>query len=335
METQRREVLKSFGAVGAFGAAALVFGQAPRRAFAADGDSSGAPDYLSGPYVDLRTPEGNVTGYARLQSDLDESQQRYGWFKGYVMGVRPGEAIRDLFGFAGFGVSRLQSHPDGGIVRVLREVGYYTDLRSGEVMEEWHNPYIDETVPVVPIANDPFNSIIRDHFPPPPQFGGLNEDDVRPALPFILPWQQRGELLVMERHIHLYYKSALDPEVWARESSGDMVRVSEFFAHHMKGADMQNPEITSLPAHGVWNRTTPWLPWMLMGQAPGHCQYACFMGKGEDLEQIHSRALLDYAEKHHAKYFTAPETYSPDTPSLSSLELYAQERTPAAPAGGE
>ena len=335
METQRREVLKSFGAVGAFGAAALVFGQAPRRAFAADGDSSGAPDYLSGPYVDLRTPEGNVTGYARLQSDLDESKQRYGWFKGYVMGVRPGEKIRDLFGFAGFGVSRLETQPDGGIARVLREVGYYTDLRSGEVMEEWHNPYLDETVPVVPIANDPFNSVIRDHFSRPPQFGGLNEDDVRPALPFILPWQQRGELLIMERHIHLYYKSALDPEVWARESSGDMVRVSEFFAHHLKGADMQNPELTSLPAHGVWNRTTPWLPWMLMGQAPGHCQYACFMGKGEDLEQVHDRALLDYAEKHHAKYFQAPETYSPDTPSLSSLELYSQEQTPAAPAGGE
>lgn len=335
MESGRREVLKSFGAVGAFSAAALAFGQAPRTAFAAGHDSSGAPDYLGGPYVDLRTPEGNVTGYARLASDLDESKQRYGWFKGYVMGVRPGEKIRDLFGFAGFGVSRLETQPDGGIARVLREVGYYTDLRSGEVMEEWRNPYLDETVPVIPIANDPFNSVIRDHFPPPPQYGGLNEDDVRPALPFILPWQQRGELLVMERHIHLYYPSALDPEVWVRESSGERVRVSEFFSYHLKGADMQNPELTALPSHGVWNRTTPWLPWMLMGQSDGHCQYACFMGSGEDLEQIHDRALLDYAEKHHAKYFQAPETYSPDTPSLSSLELYAIERTPAGPAGGE
>ena len=335
MESGRREVLKSFGAVGAFSAAALAFGQAPRRAFAAGHDSSGAPEYLGGPYVDLRTPAGNVTGYARLASDLDESKQRYGWFKGYVMGVRPGEKIRDLFGFAGFGVSRLETQPDGGIARVLREVGYYTDLRSGEVMEEWRNPYLDETVPVIPIANDPFNSVIRDHFPPPPQYGGLNEDDVRPALPFILPWQQRGELLVMERHIHLYYPSALDPEVWVRESSGERVRVSEFFSYHLKGADMQNPELTALPSHGVWNRTTPWLPWMLMGQSDGHCQYACFMGSGEDLEQIHDRALLDYAEKHHAKYFQAPETYSPDTPSLSSLELYAIERTPAGPAGGE
>ena len=55
------------------------------------------------------------------------------------------------------------------------------------------------------------------------------------------------------------------------------------------------------------------------------------MGSGEDLEQIHDRALLDYTEKHYAKYFNAPETYSPDTPSLSSLEMYAIEQTPAPP----
>ncbi|MXW19991.1 MAG: DUF1838 domain-containing protein [Gammaproteobacteria bacterium] len=331
MQKSRREIIHSFGAVGALGAAALAFSQAPRRAVAAEGDAGAATDYLSGPYLDLRTTGDNQIAYARLASDLDESKQRPGWFKGYVMGVRPGEAIRDLFGFAGFGVSRLETQPDGAIARVLREVGFYTDLRSGEILEEWHNPYLDETVPVVPIANDPFNMVIRDHFSRPPQFGGLNEADVRPVEPFLLPWQQVGERLQMERHIHLHYPSALDPEVWVRESSGERVRVSEFFAYSLNGADMQNPDLTAVPSHGVWNRTTPWLPWMLMGQAEGHCQYACFMGSGEDLEQIHDRALLDYTEKHYAKYFDAPETYSPDTPSLSSLEMYEIEQTPAPP----
>lgn len=334
MQQQRREIITSFGAVGAFTAAALAFGQAPRKAFAADDDAAGATDYIGGPYVDLRTAQGNQIAYARLTSELDESKQRHGWFKGYVMGVRPGEQILDLFGFAGFGASRLETQPDGGIARVLREVGYYTDLRSGEVMEEWYNPYTDETVSTVPVANDPFNTVIRDHFPPPPQYGGLNEDDVRPPRPFIMPWRQLGDRLQLERHIHLHYKSALDPKVWARESSGEKVRVSEMFAYHVSGADMQNPDVTAVPSHGVWNRTTPWLPWMLMGQAPGHCQYACFMGSGEDLEQIHGRALLDYTEKHYPKYFNAPETYHPDTPSLSSLEMYAIEQTPAGPKQG-
>ncbi|WP_446831483.1 DUF1838 family protein [Candidatus Foliamicus sp.] len=336
MPSHRRDFIKGFGAVGAFGAAALSLGAcgdanvASGNGNGGNGAAAGPKDFLSGPYVDLSTGEGNKIAYARTQGNLDESEQKTGWFKGYVMGVRPGEKIRDLFGFAGWGVSRLQQNPDGSIAKILREVGYYTDLRSGEVLEEWQNPYTNETVSVVPIANDPFNYVISDYFPEPPQFGGLNEEKP-PQIPFVLPWTQRGDRIDMEIHIHLYYPNALDPAKWVRESSGAMVRVSEFFAFHVDGPQLQNADLTTLPYHGVWNRTTPWLPWMLMGQAPGFCQYAAFMGAGEDLEQVHDRALLDYAEKHHAKYFTAPETYDPETPSLSSLELYAIERTPAPP----
>ena len=332
MQPQRRDFIRGFGAVGAFGAAALGLGacasRAPFGGGARPGEASSLQDYLSGPHVDLRTGEGNKIAYARTQGDLDESRQKVGWFKGYVMGVRPGEAIRDLFGFAGFGVSRLQQNEDGSIAKILREVGYYTDLRSGEVLEEWENPYTGETVPVAPVANDPFNYVISKHFPEPPEFGGLNEAKP-PRVPFILPWMQRGLRLDMEIHIHLYYPNALDPAKWVRESSGPMVRVSEFFAFHLDGAQMQDAQMTTLPYHGVWNRVTPWLPWMLMGQAGGFCQYATFMGSGEDLEQIHDRALLDYAEKHHPRHFNAPETYDPETPSLSSLERYSIERAPA------
>ena len=92
----------------------------------------------------------------------------------------------------------------------------------------------------------------------------------------------------MEIHIHLVYPNALQPDEWPRESAGTFVQVSEFFAHHVSAADMQNPKVTSCPMHGVWNRVTPWLPWMLMGQTPGHCQYACFMGSGNDLDEIFS-----------------------------------------------
>ena len=338
MQSKRREFIKGFGAVGAFGAAALSMGACDDvnvtvnggNEDSGGGDANGSNDYLSGPYIDLSTGEGNKIAFARTQGDLDESKQKVGWFKGYVMGVRPGEAIRDLFGFAGFGVSRLQQNEDGTIAKILREVGYYTDLESGEILEEWYNPYLDETVPVVPIANDPFNFVIADHFPDPPEFGGLNQEKP-PRIPFQLPWTQRGPRMDMEVHIHLYYPNALDPDKWVRESTGKMIQVSEFFAYHLNAADMQNPDKTSLPYHGVWNRTTPWLPWMLMGQSPGFCQYAAFMGAGEDLEQVHDRKLLDYAEKHHPKYFNAPETYDPDEASLSSLEWYAIERTPAPP----
>ena len=328
MKIARRRFLQSFVSVGAVGAAALAAGASGRaRADAAAAVGTGRGEALQGPYLDLRTGEGNKLAFARIQGDLDFGRQDTGWFKGYVMAVRPDKKIDDLFGFEGFGASRLHQRPDGSIERILREVGLYTDLKSGEVLEEWYNPYLDETVRVVPVANDPFNYVIEDYFPAPPEFGGLNQEDRPPRIPFILPWQQRGDRLDMEIHIHLIYPSALQPDKWLRESAGPMVRASEFFSHHIKAEDMQNPEVTHLPFHGVWGRVTPWLPWMLMGQAPGHCQYSCFMGGGEDLEAVHSRRVLDYVEKNYPKYFQAPEKWS--EPSLSSLENYALEQTPA------
>ncbi len=38
--------------------------------------------------------------------------------------------------------------------------------------------------------------------------------------------------------------------------------------------------------------------------------------------------MLDYAEKHYAKYFNAPEKWTGE-PSLSSLEHYARTQKPA------
>jgi hypothetical protein len=324
MTLTRRDVLGSFATVGAGAALSLGLAATARAQAVAHGQSRGSA--IEGPYLDLRTGKGNQLAYARIQGDLDFGKQKYGWYKGYVMGVRPGEKVRDLFGFEGFGAVKLELMPDGSIRKILREVGLYTDLRSGEVLEEWLNPYTNEQVRVVPVANDPYNFTIQEYFPEPPKFGGQNKETA-PRIPFILPWKQRGDRVDMEIHIHLYYPNVLNPEKWPRESAGKFVQASEMFAHHMKAEDLQNPKLTALPFHGTWNRITPWLPWMLMGQAPGHCLYACDMGSGEDLEEVFSRNVLDYIHAKYPKYFQAPEKWS--EPSLSSIENYAREQKPA------
>ena len=326
---KRREFFKNIGNVGAMGAGALALNMMSNHAKADSAASYGQSmgQSLSGPYIDLMTGPGNKVGYARLNGDLDESKQKYGWFKGFIMAIRPNKPILDALGFQGFGVSRLEKQADGSYAKILREVGLYTDLRTGEVLEEWKNPMTNENVRVVHIANDPFNYVIEDHFPEPPKFGDLNQEEI-PKIPFILPWQQRGDRLDMEIHINLFYPNALDPKKWVRETNGPMVQVSEGFAYHVDATKMQDANYTTLPYSGTWNRITPWLPWMHMGQTPGHMMYSAFMGSGEDLEQVHSRQVLDYVEKHYPKYFTAPETYDPNTPSLSSLELYAIEQEP-------
>jgi len=336
MQNSRRDFLTGFAGVGAAGAMGLAlgaFGQKARAEAHMQAGTSVGGEALRGPYLDLLTGRGNQLAYARIQSDIDFGKQKYFWFKGYVMGHRPMKRIEDLFGAQGFGVIRLNEREDGVIERICREIILYTDLRSNEVMEEWRNPFIDETVNVVHVDNDPFNYLIEPYFPAPPEFGGVNKKKEPPKrAPFILPWVQNGDWLEMEMHIHLAYPNALQPDEWPRESSGQIAQVSEFFAHHVRAADMQNPDITSLDYRGTWNRITPWLPWMLMGQAPGNCQYAAFMGTCDHPGDVLPRTVVDYAEKNLPKYFEAPEVWTPV--GLSSLENYKHTQRPAPVKGG-
>ena len=281
------------------------------------------PDYATLKYSDNLW---NRDAMARIMGDLDFGKQKFGWYRGTVVGVRPGEKNFNLCGFEGFSFARLKDAGNGVYEKLLCEVGFYTDLKTGEVLDEWHNPYTDEVVKVVHIANDPFNFRITPFYPKPPSYGGLNNNDT-PDIPMILPFTEVGNnKVVLQSKIHLYYPNALQPEKWPRESSGEMNQVSEMFTYVIDREDLANPAITGLQFSGSWNRITPWLPWMLMGKAKGHTHYDCMMGCYDNMDVL-SPKIRAYAEKHYPTFFEAPTEWV--EPSLSSLEHYANEQSPA------
>ena len=324
----RRDFLSSAAMMAAASTATI----GATSAMAAPSKRGGFATSLKGSFLDLATPRGAREAWARLQGNTDKKSTKYGWYKGIVQGVRPGEAVRDLVGFTGFSCAKFLPNPgeDAGYLKVLREIGFYTDLRSGEILTEWKNPYLDEVVKVTPVANDPFNFAITDFFPAPPSYGGLNRA-TPPKIPLRLDFVRKNNALHFFSHLNLFYPSALQPNKWPRESSGPFVQVTENFLYQIDWRAMQNPKLTSVGYEGSWNRITPWMPWMLMGPTPGNCAYQCFMGAYDDINMI-DRNVLDYTEKNYPKFMSAPDKY--ESPSLSSLENYAREQKPA-PVGPE
>lgn len=314
----RRESLGVAAALA--GAAAL-----PAVAMAAGTGSAG-----QGPFrtrIDFKDPLWNRDTYARIDGELDFTRQKVSRLTGKVLGVRDNEKVRPLFGIDGFSVVRTQRLPDGNWRRLLKEIVFYRDLETGRIMKSWANPYTGETVRVVPIANDPFNYDIRDTYPDPPSYGGLNT--VKPApRPFLLDWTDAGEgTLILETGIDLFYPAALQPAQWPRESAGTYNRVSEHFLYFVKRADIENPALTALPVTGSWSRITPWLPWMLMGQAPGFIHYFTHFATVPSGIDGLPRDLVDAAREVGAGYLHAPDRdYGP---SLSSIEHYARTEKPA------
>lgn len=274
----------------------------------------------------FKDPVWNRETTARIEGDTAPGKFVNGYVTGTVMGVRDGEAVRPLFGFEVFSALRVVKQPNGDYQRMCRELIFYRDLKTGEMMDTWLNPYTNEEVRVVDVANDPFNYVISEFYPDPPTYGGLNAVKP-PRRPFLRDWAiLNAETVIMQSDIHLYYRNALDPAVWQRESAGPMNRVSELFRYQIRREDLENPALTHLPHTGVWNRVTPWLPWMLMGQTPGHILYAGSFSSVPSVNAVPPAVARRVLER-FPHYQIAPEKWV--DPSLSSLENYARTQKPA------
>jgi hypothetical protein len=279
--------------------------------------------------IDFKSPVWNRDSWARIHGDVNPANEKVTACSGVVLGARPDEKLRELCGFETFLMTRLLPLENGDYRRVNKEVIYYRDAFTGQLINEWTNPWTNEVVPVVDVTNDPFNYTISTHLIIAPEdFGGDKKAEPR-KIPLVFPWKQlNAETLVLTTDMHLYYPNALNPEKWQRESSGPMVRVSEMMRYFVKQADLENPELTSVHHTGTWSRVTPWLPWMLMGQTPGDCLYVGTMTSSDSLDIV-PQDVLDYTEQNYPQFLSAPkEDYGP---SISSLEYYAKEQTPAPP----
>ena len=96
----------------------------------------------------------------------------------------------------------------------------------------------------------------------------------------------------------------------------------------MNLVDVQNPAKTSVRNFGTWSRVTPWLPWILRGQAPGHTQYQSMTNYYPDIGHI-KKPVRDYLAKNHPQMLEPPPRESWSKPNLSSLEVYAKTEKPA------
>ena len=89
----------------------------------------------------------NRDAWARIQADLNPEKESICYTTGTILGVRPGQAVKELCGFETFLCTRLMpAAEDGSIRRLNKEVIFYTDPRSGQMIDQWTNPYTEEVV---------------------------------------------------------------------------------------------------------------------------------------------------------------------------------------------
>lgn len=252
---------------------------------------------------DFSRPQDSVDAFVRMRGNTDGTDSIADWHV-TVFIVEPGKRAMPIMRLDGFNVGRAIKQADGSYQWLSREVAYYRDLKTGQIMDKWENPLTGKTNDILHVINDPVNGKFA------------------PAT-FNVPWRVKGDDVFLTTDVPLAYPNALQPADFPEESTGPTYFASEHFLFFAKMADFDNPKLTSVPSTYAWTRTGPWLPWMKLGQRPG---YVLYSGQGKKLK---SAADLDpvvreVTEKNHPHFMKAPTTLA--TPNETSWSYYKKMR---------
>jgi hypothetical protein len=252
--------------------------------------------FNAGP-LDLEKPLDNQVALLKLQADLS-GEPVIGIFPGKAWLWIPGENNYEAFHTYGIGASRLEfNEEEQGWRFYHREALYYTDPKTGEVLETWKNPVTGMEVRVVHVLNDPVQ-----------RFYPLSDGPFAPPYPYLV----NGDNLVFQLDVFRPPAPGNNPitrKDYPLHSQQDLYQTGELWAIHGSLKALNDPENTRVPAHTAWGRISMWEPFFEMGNRPGvtvyHSQAFTTQNGVDDIDP----KIRAYTEKHHPQFLEPP--YAP------------------------
>ncbi|MCC5870447.1 MAG: DUF1838 family protein [Gammaproteobacteria bacterium] len=294
--------------------------------------------------LDFRDPLDNLYTFGKVWAGYDTPV--IGGFSGIQYARIPGRRAVPVFGFAGTGVLFAEFDRAAGKLRLKsRETAFFTDLRTGDILETWDNPFTNETVPVYHFYNYMNSGEVGTEMPtflmpgqsdsPTTMNDGTVFADPDGRLPFTLPIEQFGpdDLMIQWDYAHRYNNPV--SAAWGKYSTGPIITPSEHFTFHTSRKQVEDPDVQSARFIAGFSRMSdPW-PWMRMG---GH-EYAGLTLFG----RMHSRKglpgtgdvspkVLAYLEKHAPEYLTLPDGWEELSPRLDTWTAFSRDVPPEDPA---
>ncbi|MCI0391940.1 MAG: DUF1838 domain-containing protein [Acidobacteria bacterium] len=247
--------------------------------------------------------------YAETQSRSDGKDSVY-YMKGYVYAFIPGHRPQRLFGMEGYNIRRRIETPDkDGYFIATREIVFYTDPQTEEILWEWGNPFTRKKNEVFHIANDPvnFRFRVRDgrHF-------SVTVDGQR-ELGEMAPPQEWDDYYVWHRDVFPFYPLP----GWEKNYTS-----AELFDYYAPKTELERQETPTVMIS--WTRVGPWLPWMGMDKHDGLMIYHARSKRLESWDHLPERIKKTVKQK-YPTYQTAPGEVDPRRPNVTSWTYYAEE----------
>lgn len=329
----RREAVQSSLLLAMAGAAAGCAPATPPT------DSSATAAGPSGKPLDYSNPVDNLYAFGKIWAGYEEPV--IGGFHGLMYLRIPGKRMIPVFGYTGTGVLLAKQDPDGSLWVKSRETGYFTDLVTGDILETWDNPFTGETVPVYHFYNNMLVGKIGLEIPT--FFFGkegdsptlMNEGTVFPdkdgKYPFILPFQQYGDDMLLSWDYTHEYTNPVTPEGWPKSSTGPRITPSEHFTFSFSKRELEDRSLPTMRFHAGFSRVSECWPFMRMGGS--EFAGATLFGRSFSHKGLKGTAdvppkVLAYIEKNAPDFLTLPDGWVPDNSRVETWKAYALDVPP-------
>ena len=241
----------------------------------------------------LEGPDEALEAMRKIQCTTDDGVPvTYGW-EGRTFSRVPGERDRVLFKVEGMNIRQCGPLPEDeggpGFKMVTREILLYLDPETGEILQQWENPWTGQTVDVIHVTNDPVNQ----------RFGRVGRGGREFALPFVV----QGNQWWLTSTVPLFYKNVLGGDY--QKYVGGTYHATEMFNFFGDVDEITNPKVKSVPARVGWVRISSWLPWMEMGDRAGLLYFHTAGRKLDSYDDLSDRMKQEIA-KNYPEYASPP-----------------------------
>ncbi|KAF7729965.1 hypothetical protein EC973_003378 [Apophysomyces ossiformis] len=235
-----------------------------------------------------------------------EADTFFEW-RGSVFAYLPGQPPKKVFECLGMNVSKAYIE-NGKLLSTSRELTYFLDPVTHQKLDKWENPWTEEKLPVIHIANDP----------------------VQMALPSNIPLDLRlnphSKIASIVAEVPLFYPNPLatpDGKFDAYDPN-KMYQAGEFFTFRCSSEDLEKSVIDNVDVN--WTRMCRFAPFMKMGSSPGYLIFHCTgykLPNGSTYKQL-DPLLVNEIEQDMVLYKEAPSSYDPNVKSVSSWSYFRQ-----------
>ena len=247
--------------------------------------------------LDFTNPKDLIVAQMKMDGDLTENKEVVSYMKGIVYGIfDDGKKLEPMFYAGSLAFSRSFKVDDTTYKNMSNFTICYMDLTTGEVLEEWYNPWLEKKLKVVNYAST-LHTIIKPMQP------------INDHTKLRVEWQVEGNDVIRWSDGQIKKKNPITPDKWPKASVGEYYYKNQSGQCVARLDELENPDLTTVQTVTLGQRHGPWYPWQQMGQAPGRTYRRDVSRKAASMADVPG-PIPKYAAKHFSNFMSAPKEWT-------------------------